>query len=103
MSFAEAWAAVVETATTTDRHPVRLPHATEERRGWIEALSATRAEWEACWHGEPTAVSRMLDAFADLDDRSTRAIPRADTPVRLHVVLPPASISRALPAERRAA
>jgi hypothetical protein len=103
MDFESAWSAVVGTASTTGRAPVKLPHATVDRRGWVEALEATRSEWAACWRGESTAVSRMLDAFAGLDDRSSDATTRRDAPVRLHVVLPPASIARRLDGERRAA
>jgi hypothetical protein len=92
LDFDSAWAAVVGSASTTGRGAVRLPHATEHRRGWVEALSATREEWRACWHGEPTAISRMLDVFADLDDHSSVAAPRPDEPGRLHVLPRPVSI-----------
>jgi hypothetical protein len=96
MDFHTAWAEVVSTASTTGRQPVKLPHATVHRRQWIEALTATKAEWEACWLGEPTAFSEAVAMVGDVDC-SAPAAPRGEGATRIVHALPHASIARDMP------
>jgi hypothetical protein len=96
MTFDEAWAFVVGRANTREG-VIRLPHNTEHRRGWREALAATKAEWEAAWHNEPTAFSRAMALLDDVDF-SAPAVPRGEALPRVVELLPSPLLSRALKA-----
>ncbi len=95
LAFDQAW---LETIGDRRRSGVvRFPHLTKERRGWRDALAATRAEWQAAYNGEPTEVSdvvlRIGRLLAEGDDASVAAVGSDVGVVRTAFVLPPGSIS----------
>jgi hypothetical protein len=65
VDFDEAW----ERA----REAIRFPHRTEPRDQWKAALDATRDEWRAAWHGEPTAFATVAEALLAATDDSRPA------------------------------
>jgi len=101
MLFDEAWALVVDGATTRSGHGmVKLPHNTGERRGWREALEATRGEWESAYERRPSRLSMALDGCNDfLDDSEAARVRHRDSGrvfARLTYLPPVASIARPL-------
>jgi hypothetical protein len=59
IGFDEAWFFALGAPSVAEKG-VRLPHATEQRRPWLDAFDATREEWRAAFEGRDTALSVAL-------------------------------------------
>ncbi len=63
LPFEEAWQRALGAPTVREKG-VRMPHATRERRAYLEAFEATRSEWKAAYLGVSTRLSRVLESLA---------------------------------------
>lgn len=101
LSFDEAWRVALGTRRCRGR--VRFPDDTVQRRGWRDALAATREEWRAAYLGRETALSRALALVAAEDDTAQPAVLAGERAPRLGHVTPPVGIGISLRTRERAA
>jgi hypothetical protein len=78
---------------------VRFPHATEHRRGWREALEATRDEWQAAYENRQSPFTRAFEHLqsAGMTDWTREAFHRhRERPTVLALAPPPVKDGAAL-------
>lgn len=57
-----------------------FPHDTQERRGWRQAMQATKSETRAAFLGQPTAFSEATERLSKAAGRSRVTITTDDLP-----------------------